>query len=159
MSGTATHRHARDLRDEWRGPITCPSCGQWFVSLSGMGDARARYCSARCRTRDAQRKRRARHLVPVMIARRGPGRVRPSRFDPTVDPVPLSRMPDRLLRIEEVADLCAVKKGTVYRWIADGRLHVVRIGRTVRVRPDDIRSIAEGDPPGRREAQEGVEPT
>jgi excisionase family DNA binding protein len=44
--------------------------------------------------------------------------------------------PPRLLTVPDVADQLQVSARTVWRWIADGALPCVRIGRTVRVDPD-----------------------
>ena len=42
---------------------------------------------------------------------------------------------DRLLTAEDIAEHCQVSIRTVRRWIADGALQVVRLGRQVRIRP------------------------
>ena len=42
-----------------------------------------------------------------------------------------------LLTINEVAERCRVSSRTVGRWIGNGDLVVVRLGRIIRVRPKD----------------------
>ncbi len=44
----------------------------------------------------------------------------------------------RLLRIEEIADRLAVSRSMAWKLIALGQLRSVRIGRAVRVRPQDL---------------------
>jgi len=44
----------------------------------------------------------------------------------------------RLLRIEEVAQRLAVSRSMAWKLIAVGHLRSVRIGRAVRVRPQDL---------------------
>lgn len=54
------------------------------------------------------------------------------------------RLP-RLLTVDEVAQGVQASKRAVWRWIRDGRLPVVRFGRSVRIRPADYeRLIASG---------------
>ena len=48
-------------------------------------------------------------------------------------------MTDRLLRLGDVADELAVSLSTVKRLVRAGELPVVRVGSSVRVRPDDLR--------------------
>ena len=50
----------------------------------------------------------------------------------------------RLLRIEEVADRLSVSRSMAWKLIAYGQLRSVRIGRAVRVRPDDLEAYIEG---------------
>ncbi len=45
---------------------------------------------------------------------------------------------DPYLTIREVNDLLKVSERTVRRWIAEGDLQALKIGRSVRVRSDDI---------------------
>jgi len=49
-------------------------------------------------------------------------------------------MPERkkLLRPEEVAELLQVSRRTVVRWLKEGRLKGVRVGRLWRVREEDL---------------------
>jgi excisionase family DNA binding protein len=44
----------------------------------------------------------------------------------------------RLLRIEEIAQRLAISRSMAWKLIALGRLRSVRIGRAVRVRPQDL---------------------
>ncbi len=44
----------------------------------------------------------------------------------------------RLLRIEEIADRLAVSRSMAWKLIAIGQLRSIRIGRAVRVRPQDL---------------------
>jgi excisionase family DNA binding protein len=50
-------------------------------------------------------------------------------------PAPAS---ERLLTITDVADRCQVSPRSVRRWIDDGRLRVIRLGRSVRVSEGDL---------------------
>ena len=45
---------------------------------------------------------------------------------------------DELLTVEGVARICKVHEGTVRRQIASGKLRSVRVGRSVRVRRQDL---------------------
>ena len=45
---------------------------------------------------------------------------------------------DRLLRIDEAAEVLQVSDSTMRRLVRDGDLRVVRIGRALRVRPEDL---------------------
>jgi excisionase family DNA binding protein len=47
-------------------------------------------------------------------------------------------MINKLLRGEEVGQVLSLSKAFVYRLIADGRIPAVRMGRSVRVRPEDL---------------------
>lgn len=48
-----------------------------------------------------------------------------------------------LLTVKDVARICKVHEVTVRRHIAAGKLRSVRIGRAVRVRPEDLESYAD----------------
>ena len=50
---------------------------------------------------------------------------------------------DRLLKIADVAERLAVSVTTVRRLIAAGKLQTVRIGRALRIRPDDLETYIE----------------
>ena len=50
-------------------------------------------------------------------------------------PAPAS---ERLLTIADVAERCQVSPRSVRRWIDDGRLRVIRLGRSVRVAEGDL---------------------
>ncbi len=44
----------------------------------------------------------------------------------------------RLLRLGDVADRLAVSRSMVWKLVALGHLPAIRIGRAIRVRPDDL---------------------
>jgi excisionase family DNA binding protein len=50
----------------------------------------------------------------------------------------------RLLRIEDIADRLAVSRSMAWKLIALGELRSVRIGRAVRVRPQDLEEYVAG---------------
>jgi excisionase family DNA binding protein len=59
-------------------------------------------------------------------------------------------MLNKLLRGEEVAQLLSISKAFAYQLMAAGKIPVVRLGRSVRVRPEDLEkyietSVAGGD--------------
>jgi excisionase family DNA binding protein len=59
----------------------------------------------------------------------------------TVDGAPAS-----LLRIEDIAQRLAVSRSMAWKLIAHGHLRSVRIGRSVRVRPEDLEDfLADAD--------------
>ncbi len=49
------------------------------------------------------------------------------------------RAPDRLLTADEVAEKLSIGLSTAYMLLQRGDLPSVRIGRSVRVRPEDLR--------------------
>jgi excisionase family DNA binding protein len=54
-------------------------------------------------------------------------------------------MQDALLTVSEVADVLRIRSKTVRKWIYLGKLQVVKIGRSVRVRRSTVeRLIREG---------------
>lgn len=57
-------------------------------------------------------------------------------------------MIEQLKTVNEAAtEVFRVKPATVYTWIAEGRLPVVRLGRTIRIRVRDIeQALADGLP-------------
>lgn len=61
-------------------------------------------------------------------------------------------MTPRLLTAAEVAELLRVSKNTVYRLARSNRLPWVRIGESVRFRPDDVEGFVE------RNRQDGAQP-
>jgi len=65
---------------------------------------------------------------------------------------------DRLLRVEEAAELLAVKPSTVRAWLLHRKLGRVRVGtRAVRIRAGEIeRIISEGSIPALREGDAGT---
>lgn len=58
-------------------------------------------------------------------------------------------MTDQLLTLRQVADRLQVSMSTVRRLVDAGKLKTVRIGRSHRVRPEDLDTYIEG------QAQEG----
>ena len=50
---------------------------------------------------------------------------------------------DKLLTLQQVADRLQVSMSTVRRLIDAGKLKTVRIGRNLRVRPDDLKTYIE----------------
>jgi excisionase family DNA binding protein len=48
---------------------------------------------------------------------------------------------DRLLTISEVADRLAVSRATVYRLLADGALHPIRVRSHLRIAERDVRDL------------------
>jgi excisionase family DNA binding protein len=46
----------------------------------------------------------------------------------------------RLLTVNEVADLLRVSRMTVYRLIREGHMGALRVGRSYRLREDDVNS-------------------
>ena len=60
---------------------------------------------------------------------------------PAPKPKPL---PDpELLRIKEAAAALGVAYQTIYRWVYEGRLHPVRLGRAVRIPKSEIKRLAQ----------------
>jgi excisionase family DNA binding protein len=51
---------------------------------------------------------------------------------------PGTRVPDRLLTADEVAERLSIGLSTAYLLLQRGELPSVRIGRSVRVRPEDL---------------------
>lgn len=52
---------------------------------------------------------------------------------------------DRLLRPEEVAEILQVSRRTVVRWLKEGKLKGVRVGKLWRVRREDLEEfLAQG---------------
>ncbi|MFD6815237.1 helix-turn-helix domain-containing protein [Enteractinococcus coprophilus] len=61
----------------------------------------------------------------------------------------LADQPD-IMTPQEVADLLRVSHHTIARWRRDGRLRAFDMGRTVRIRKEDLRELlqaAYGQPP------------
>jgi excisionase family DNA binding protein len=58
-----------------------------------------------------------------------------SSIEPIIDPQ------ERLLLVTQVADRLQVSPRTVWRLIEDGRIPVIRIGRSVRVHPDTVTAL------------------
>jgi excisionase family DNA binding protein len=47
-------------------------------------------------------------------------------------------MPDEMLTPEQVAEWLQVHKGTVYRWIDEGKLPALQVGRVYRIPREDV---------------------
>ena len=47
-------------------------------------------------------------------------------------------MTNKLLRGKDVAEILNVSKAFAYRMMAEGKISTVRLGRSVRVRPEDL---------------------
>lgn len=47
-------------------------------------------------------------------------------------------MTDRLLTVQQVAELLQVKLSTIYKWTHEGSIPHLKLGRLVRFREDDI---------------------
>lgn len=54
--------------------------------------------------------------------------------------------PDALLSTVNIMALFKVSSRTVYRWVRDGKLHSVRVGRQHRFRVGDVASLVERPP-------------
>ena len=54
------------------------------------------------------------------------------------------RPPARLLRVNDVADRLSVAGVTVRRLISRGDLKAIRVGKAIRVRPEDVESYLQG---------------
>ena len=54
------------------------------------------------------------------------------------------RPPARLLRVDDVADRLSVAGVTVRRLISRGDLKAIRVGKAIRVRPEDVESYLQG---------------
>ena len=55
-----------------------------------------------------------------------------------------TRPPARLLRVDDVADRLSVAGVTVRRLISRGDLKAIRVGKAIRVRPEDVESYLQG---------------
>ena len=53
-------------------------------------------------------------------------------------------IPGRLLTIPDAARVLSIGRSTLYELIADGRIEVVHIGRSVRVKASDLVAFVEG---------------
>ena len=55
--------------------------------------------------------------------------------------------PDKqLLTLEDACERLQVSEATIRRLVKDGELRVVRIGRAIRVRPEDLDAFIDGRP-------------
>lgn len=50
-------------------------------------------------------------------------------------------MQKRLLTPKDVAELLQISVRTLERWVAEGKLPAIRLGRLIRFDPDDIRKF------------------
>lgn len=48
---------------------------------------------------------------------------------------------DKYYTCEEVAEIYKVRVKTVYKWISDGKLHAIAIGRSYRIRQRDLEAF------------------
>jgi excisionase family DNA binding protein len=51
---------------------------------------------------------------------------------------------EQLLTVKDAAQRLACSEAAIRKWIAQGRLRAVRVGRLVRVRPADLERMVEG---------------
>lgn len=60
-------------------------------------------------------------------------------------------MPAKLLKVPEAAEALALSPKTIWQWIGERRILVIRLGRAVRVPQSEIdRLVEEGTTPARR---------
>jgi excisionase family DNA binding protein len=52
-------------------------------------------------------------------------------------------MPDELLTVPEVAERLRVRTMTIYRWIEDGKLPAMQVGKHYRIRTVDLEAMLE----------------
>jgi len=57
------------------------------------------------------------------------------------NPSPAPTTPERLLTAQQVASRCAVSLRTVRRWITEGDLPVLRLGRAIRIEGVDLQRL------------------
>jgi excisionase family DNA binding protein len=55
-----------------------------------------------------------------------------------------SAMSEQLLTVGEVAERLRISSMTIYRWIEEGRLPAMQIGKQYRVRAADLDEVLEG---------------
>ncbi len=64
---------------------------------------------------------------------------------------------ERLLSPHELADRLSISRWTVYKMLGDGRIQSVKLGRLVRIPPDEVqRLIQSGLRPAKGTGNEGV---
>jgi excisionase family DNA binding protein len=67
-----------------------------------------------------------------------------SPFDGATAPAPDQDLPTgfdggtRLLTVSQAAEICQISERQLHRMIRDGRIPVLRFGRSVRIRPADL---------------------
>jgi excisionase family DNA binding protein len=59
------------------------------------------------------------------------------------------------LKVEDVMQLLKISRTTAYGYLSSGRLKYFKVGRLVRIRPDDLRQFIEGKPSKKEEAIKG----
>ena len=64
--------------------------------------------------------------------------------DNTIDQINIKNV-NRLLKAEEVAEHLSVSPAFAYRLIQTGQIPAVRLGRVVRVRPQDLQAYIEAN--------------
>lgn len=93
-----------------------------------------------------RRPTRSKSISELPVARQG---IQESR-DPWLPAVesrlePASQSLPNLLTAEEVAEILRLSVRTVRRQIASGKLPIVRIGRAVRIRPEAVEALIDGE--------------
>lgn len=77
-------------------------------------------------------------LAEYVLGMMYPAVVEPKVEVEVVKAAPAHEFEIDLLRAEEVAELVDVHPATVYRWVRQGLLRAMRIGRVVRIRRCDV---------------------
>lgn len=49
----------------------------------------------------------------------------------------------KLLTAEEVAQLLRVNRSSIYRWVEQGQLPAIKVGRIVRFNPETVKAVLE----------------
>lgn len=73
-----------------------------------------------------------------------PSKIQPVENMENVISSPVQSAPVGAFTLPQVARMLAVSKRTLEREIARGKLKVVRIGRCVRIKPDDLAAYSSG---------------
>ena len=50
---------------------------------------------------------------------------------------------EKLLNVHEAAEILGVKPPTLYNWVSEGKITVVKVGRLVKFDPQDIKEFVE----------------
>jgi len=50
---------------------------------------------------------------------------------------------EKLLSLSETAEILGIKQPTLYNWISEERITVVKVGRLVKFDPEDVRQFIE----------------